>query len=116
MIIGDLDVMCTIITPFEANSILILDSHAVLATPASRELLQTKAGKREISKATGRVQQTKLDPCSTLNGLKSPAGDVTEKLFGLLVPARLDHRLISILCSAYYAARLTNLMVIWIFL
>jgi hypothetical protein len=53
MIIGDLNVVRAIVTPLKADSILIVNSYAVLPSTVSRELLQAQARNKKITQAPG---------------------------------------------------------------
>src|ERR1019366_9286072 len=101
MVIHNLSLVRVIALPPKANAPLVIDSNAVLASPASFEGLKLVAGRhRHLPQFGGRVQGEELPSRATLNPRREPAGKFPPKeSFGLCARKAQNHRGILTRCA-----------------
>ena len=93
MVIADLDVMCSIGAPDEADPPLVVDTNAVLSGPVMSEPLQSVSRwASQIFQGVGCVQHEKLPVRLTLNFGSQPGNPLTfEDPPRERVPKAADH-------------------------
>jgi hypothetical protein len=94
MVIHNLNLVRMTALPPKANAPLVIDSNAVLASPASFEGLKPVAGRhRHLPQFGGRVQGEEPPSRATLNPRREPAGKFPPKEpFGLSARKAQNHR------------------------
>ena len=91
MVVHDFDVVRIFALPFKADTVLVIDTNAVLPFSITFQSLQSEAGKGEIPKGRSRIEELQADPGRSLNGLKLLAEPALQQLLRLLVSAGADH-------------------------
>ena len=91
MIVGDLKIKSIAFLPSKTDSILIVDSDAVLSHPISLQRLQTiRWWRREVAKLFRAVDLNQPPKRDSRDGLKSSHAPLTENRFGIAIAKGAD--------------------------
>jgi len=92
MIVRNLHCMCSICLPYKADSVLIVDSDAVLPNPISLERLQPVSRRHpQVNKVDARLNLIELTESDLLDRRPAPIRATFEELLRVGVPEALNH-------------------------
>jgi len=90
MVVHDFDVVRIFALPFKADTVLVIDTNAVLPFSITFQSFQSEARNGQIPKRRSRIEEFQAYPGSSLNGLKLLAEPALQQPLRLLVSGA-DH-------------------------
>jgi hypothetical protein len=92
MVVSDLHVEGISLTPPKADSPLLVDTDAVLASPVALQCFEPIAGRNtQIEEGASTVEVQELAPRHPLDGTKSPNVSVVKQSLRVTAPKASDH-------------------------